>query len=84
MIVVVNSMGIPSELAPSRLGDKVDFELAIHKLGHTSLAFEIKGSCDGEARLCAVITVVWMENWHAHSWSEETRKRLREFSEKTA
>lgn len=70
--------------APSRLGDKVDFELAIRKLGHASLAFEIKGSCHGEARLCAVITVVSMENWHARSWPEETRKRLQEFSEKTA
>lgn len=70
--------------APSRLGDKVDFELTIHKLGHASLAFEIKGSCHGEARLRAVITVVWMENWHANGWPEETRKLLKEFSEKTA
>lgn len=69
--------------APSRLGDKVDFTLAIAKLGRSSLAFKIKGSCLGEQRLSAVITIVWMENWHAHSWPANMRAQLEKFSEKT-
>ena len=69
---------------PSWLGDKVDFELGIYKLGRSSLAFEINGSCLGERRLRAVITVVWMEKWRAQNWPAEMRARLQEFSERAA
>lgn len=80
----VPTVSIKAEFTkPSWLGDKVDFKLGIHKLGRSSLAFEINGSCLGEQRLCTVITVVWMENWRAHSWPSTMRVRLQEFSEQT-
>lgn len=68
-------------LAPSRLGDKVEFALDVERLGGASLSLLITGSCQGEPRLETRITVVWTENMKAASWPDPIRQRIEAYRE---
>lgn len=68
-------------LAPSRLGDLVEFLLDVERLGASSLTLLIKGSCQGEPRISARITVVWTENMKAVAWPDPIRQRIETFRE---
>jgi len=68
--------------APSRLGEKVTFTLAVTKLGRASVNFRITAEKDGEARLTAKLTLVWVnQSGKAQSWPEPIRQRLSEHLE---
>lgn len=63
-------------LAPSRLGDKVEFTLIVRKLGGSSVTVEITGRMGDEARMRARLTLVWIDNMKAARWPEPMRARL--------
>ena len=63
-------------IAPSRLGDKVEFTLIVVKLGGSSVTVEITGRMGDEVRMRARITLVWIENMKAARWPEPMRARL--------
>lgn len=63
-------------MAPSRLGDKVEFTLRLVKLGGSSATVEITGRLGEEARLRALLTLVWIDNMKAARWPEPMRARL--------
>ena len=71
-------------VAPSRLGDKVDFTLVVRKLGGSSVAVEITGRMGDEVRMRARITLVWIDNMKAARWPEAMRARLAAHLEEAA
>lgn len=71
-------------VAPSRLGDKVDFTLVVRKLGGSSVTVEISGQQAGELRLRARLTLVWIDNMKAARWPEAMRARLAAHLEEAA
>lgn len=63
-------------MAPSRLGDKVVFTLAVRKLGGASVGVEITGRLADELRLRVHLTLVWIDGMKAAPWPEDMRARL--------
>lgn len=63
-------------IAPSRLGDKVEFTLRVIKLGGSSATVEITGRMAEEVRLRARLTLVWIDNMKAARWPDPMRTRL--------
>lgn len=63
-------------IAPSRLGDKVEFTLRVIKLGGSSATVEITGRMAEEVRLRARLTLVWIDNMKAARWPDPMRARL--------
>lgn len=63
-------------LAPSRLGDLLDFTLAVEAVGRTSLKIRIEAQGDGDLRLRARLTLVWIDTMRAAPWPDEMRARL--------
>lgn len=61
---MVQRLGIPTARvecefkAPSRIGDKVDFDLEVQRIGRSSIALAVRGSAGGKERLSARLTVV--------------------------
>ena len=49
-------------MAPSRLGDELTFNLAVVKLGTSSLKLRVDAMCQGEQRFVAQFTIVYVEN----------------------
>ena len=63
--------------APSRLGEKVTFQLFIRKIGGSSVTFLITAHHGGEARLTADMTLVWVNSeGKAARWPEELGERI--------
>lgn len=71
-------------LAPSRLGDKVEFTLVVRKLGGSSVTVEITGQRGEEVRMRARITLVWIDNMKAARWPDAMRARLATHLEEAA
>ena len=65
-----------SFLAPSRLGDRVTFDLVVQKLGGSSMTAGITAHLGEEVRMRSHITVVWVDNLKAARWPEAMRERL--------
>lgn len=63
-------------LAPSRLGDKVLFSLGIVAIGHTSVGVQITAECNGQDRMRADLTLVWIDGMKAAPWPEAMRTAL--------
>lgn len=71
--------------APSRLGDKVDFTLDILAIGTSSVTFRVAGEMQGEARLSADLTIVWIgTKGRAEPWPEGLRSAMTHFKETAA
>lgn len=47
---------------PARLGETLELRLRLLRLGRSSLGFRVTGTCDGEPRLDAEATLVWVHN----------------------
>lgn len=62
--------------APSRLGDRVLFTLAVRKLGASSATVEIVGRKGEELRMQSHLTIVWIDNMKAARWPDAMRARL--------
>ncbi len=64
-------------LAPSRLGDSVPFELAVKKLGRSSLNLEITAKAADNIRLRSKSTLVHVgKNGRSARWPEKQHKIL--------
>lgn len=63
-------------MAPSRLGDGVEFTLSVRNLGRSSVTFAISGEMAGEPRLSVELTVVWTAEMRAARWPDAIRSRL--------
>jgi 4-hydroxybenzoyl-CoA thioesterase len=63
-------------MAPSRLGDKVEFTLIVRKLGGSSVTVEITGRHGDQLRMRAHLTLVWIDNMKAAPWPDAMRARL--------
>ena len=70
--------------APSRLGDKVLFALQILNIGRSSLGLRITGTCDGEDRMRADLTLVWIDGMKAAPWPDAMRAALQGYKEAQA
>jgi 4-hydroxybenzoyl-CoA thioesterase len=62
--------------APSRLGDKVPFRLTVTAVGGASLSLRIVGGAEGDVRLEAAITLVWIDAGKAAPWPAQIRAVL--------
>ncbi|MDM7932194.1 thioesterase family protein [Tabrizicola sp.] len=64
--MMADGIGVPTARietdfrAPSRLGDLLDWELVIERLGGKSATFRLEARCDGQHRLTARLTLVWL------------------------
>lgn len=72
-------------VAPSRLGDRVEFTLDVLTIGKSSVSFRIAGSMLGQARLSVDLTLVWIgTQGRAEPWPEALRCALTTFKEQAA
>lgn len=66
--------------APSRLGDVLEVSLVIKRLGGASVTFEIVAMCEGQHRLTATLTLVWVTEVDgvlgARPWPEAMREKM--------
>ncbi len=64
--------------APSRLGEILEFELTVGRVGESSIKLSVQGSTPGETRLKAHVTLVHIskEDYRPRPWPEEMRSRL--------
>ncbi|UUX48582.1 acyl-CoA thioesterase [Nisaea acidiphila] len=83
----VDDRGIPTARikvefhAPSRLGDVLDWSLAVKRMGSSSLDVEILASCAGEPRLTCRSTLVQFvkSTGKPVAWPEELKAKMSEF-----
>ena len=72
-------------VAPSRLGDRVEFTLNVVAIGKSSVTFRIAASMSGQARLNADLTLVWIgTQGRAEPWPEALHSALTTFKEQAA
>lgn len=64
--------------APSRLGEILEFELTVERVGTSSIQLSVQGSTPDEAKLKARLTLVHIrkEDYRSRPWTEEMRSRL--------
>jgi 4-hydroxybenzoyl-CoA thioesterase len=63
--------------APSRLGDLLDWDLVIEKVGNASAAFRLTAHCEAELRLVVRKTLVWLgPDMRAGRWPDAVRAGL--------
>lgn len=68
--------------APSRLGDLLDWEMRIARLGRTALDLHITATSRGEPRLSAELTLVHVgSGGRPEPWPEPVRQRIADFQE---
>lgn len=69
--------------APSRLGDMLDFSLAVSRLGTKSFSLDIAAHCAGEARLVTQQSSAWTRRdggaLQAEAIPPEIRARMEEY-----
>ena len=65
-------------IAPSFLGDWLDFELTVTSLGRTSIGFKLLAACKSESRFWITYTQVLMDlkARKAVPWPDEWRQRI--------
>ena len=64
--------------APSRLGDVLDFTLALKRVGHASCEIGVTVACAGAPRVAFLSTLVWiaLEDGRPKPWPGALRARL--------
>lgn len=63
--------------APSRLGELLDWALVVERLGGSSVTFRLEARCDGQDRLTARLTLVWLGPDHRPArWPDRIRVPL--------
>ena len=68
-------------MAPSRLGDKVLFDLKITRLGSRSVTCAITGTGNGQPRMRASLTLVWVADLRSAAWPTDMYARLATYQE---
>ena len=69
--------------APSRLGERLGFELSVERVGRTSLGLALLAGCGGERRLSATATIVCVavDTGRPVPWPEPLRAAFMEEGE---
>lgn len=66
--------------APSRLGEVLEVALVVTRLGGSSVTVRIEASCEGQHRLTATLTLVWVKEVDgvlgARPWPEAMKAKL--------
>lgn len=69
--------------APSRLGDRLDWQLTVSRVGGASLTLILEARGGDELRLTSTLTVVFVRGGRPAPWPEDVRNRLDRFKEAT-
>ena len=86
--MMAEASGVPTAglnarfLAPSRLGDILDFDLEIKRIGRTSVAFLLSCRCGGELRMTVDLTLVWVSGGRPAPWPDVLRAPMQAFMER--
>lgn len=71
--------------APSRLGEKLHFTLAVTRVGGASVGLRIEAAGGGILRLTADLVLVWISpEGQPEAWPASLRQRLTAFMERSA
>ena len=88
--MMADGIGVPTARvetdfkAPSRLGDLLDWALVVERLGGSSVTFRLEARCDGQHRLTARLTLVWLGPDHRPGrWPDRIRVTLAAHQEKS-
>ncbi len=65
--------------APARLGEVLDFQVEVERLGRSSILFKVTAWEGGVNRFTARMTQAFVEGLKARSWPEEVRARIEAF-----
>ena len=68
--------------APSRLGDMLEWRLAVTRLGGSSVGFTVEAWCGPSHRVTAKLVLVWVEaGGRPKPWPDAIRARIAAFQE---
>ncbi|MGB4828738.1 MAG: thioesterase family protein [Paracoccaceae bacterium] len=68
--------------APARLGEVLDWQLTVTRLGTSSIGFHLEAHCDGTHRMTADLTLVFVAaNGRPQPWRPAMRDRITAFME---
>ncbi|MHA6345317.1 acyl-CoA thioesterase [Roseivivax sp. CAU 1761] len=72
--------------APSRLGDVLDWRLAVARAGGASVDLRLDAACAGEARLTARATLVFvgLDTVKSRRWPEDLKATFEQYKEDAA
>jgi 4-hydroxybenzoyl-CoA thioesterase len=70
--------------APSRLGDRLEFDLEVRRLGGASVTLGLSARGGAELRLTAELTLVWVAQGRPEPWPDTIRSRLEACRKATA
>lgn len=81
--LMADGVGVPTARvetdfrAPSRLGDVLDWTLEVERLGGSSVTFRVLAACNGQHRLTARLTLVWLGPGQKPArWPDRIRETL--------
>jgi 4-hydroxybenzoyl-CoA thioesterase len=81
--MMADGIGVPTVriethfIAPSRLGDVLDWRLLVEKLGKTSVTFRAEAWCETALRVTVHLTLVWLSPSHRPAaWPTAIRATL--------
>ena len=83
---LVEGYGVPTVhldvdfMRPGRLGDELNFELTVQRVGRSSADLRVSAAIDGAERLVIKQTIVWMELSAGKSapWPTDVAAKLKE------
>lgn len=64
--MMADGIGVPTARvetdfrAPSHLGEVLDWDLVVERLGNASVTFRMTATCEGKLRVAARLTLVWL------------------------
>ena len=68
--------------APSRLEEVLDWQLAVTRIGSSSIGFRLEAHCDGSHRMTADMTLVYVNaKGRPQPWRPAVRDRITTFME---
>lgn len=81
--MMADGIGVPTARvetdfrAPSRLGDLLDWSLVVERVGGSSVNFRLEARCEGQHRLTARLTLVWLgPDQRPARWPDRIRATL--------
>lgn len=89
--MMADGIGVPTARvetdfrAPSHLGDVLDWDLVVERLGGSSVTLRLRAACGGEDRLVARLTLVWLSpEGRPARWPDRIRAVLAAHLEESA
>ena len=67
--------------APSRLGEVLDWQLSVNRLGQASADLRVAARCGDSHRLSADLTLVFVRHLRPQPWPDAIRSRMAHFME---